>query len=98
MYLMKPNQLYEELEQVLTKLGVEIREDPIDEGINSRGGLCNIRGRNLLIVNCNLAIPEKNKLIMQSLQSFDLESIYLKPYVRDIIEQKKGRKRAKRTN
>lgn len=95
---MKPDQLYEELEQILVKLGVEIREDPIDEGVNSRGGLCSIKGRRLLIVNRNLAISEKNKLIMQSLQSFDLESIYLKPYVRDIIEQKRGRKRAKRTN
>ena len=85
---MKPEQLHEELEHVLTKLGIELREDTIDEGGSSRGGLCNIMGRNLLIINCKLAIPEKNKLIMQSLQSFDLESIYLKPYVRDIIEQK----------
>ena len=58
---MKPDQLYEELEQILIKLGVDIREDPIDEGINSRGGLCNIRGKNLLIINCNLAIPEKKQ-------------------------------------
>jgi hypothetical protein len=85
---MKPDQLYEELEQILTKLGVEVREDPIDEGVNSRGGLCNIKGRTLLIVNRNLTLPEKNELIIQSIQSFDLENIYLKPYVRNIIEHK----------
>ncbi len=86
---MKPDQLYEELEQVLTKLGVELREDPIDEGVHSRGGLCNIKGRTLLIINRNLTLSEKNELFIQSIQNFDLESIYLKPYVRDIIKQKK---------
>ena len=88
---MKPDQLYEELDQILTKLGVEIREDPIDERVNSRGGLCNIKGRTLLIVNRNLTLPEKNELIIQSIQSFDLENIYLKPYVRNIIAHKVDR-------
>jgi hypothetical protein len=83
---MTAEQLYEELERIVTSLGVEIREESIEEGINSRGGLCTVKGRTLLIINRSIELAAKNNLIMQSLQAFNLEEIYVKPYVRNIIE------------
>ncbi len=83
---MKPEQLYEELEHLLTKLGVEVWTDPFDEDLNSKGGLCRVKGKPILIVNHKLNFNEKNNLIIQSLRTFDLEEIYIKPYIRVVIE------------
>ncbi|MEE9123353.1 MAG: hypothetical protein V3U14_02495 [candidate division NC10 bacterium] len=74
------------MERVLTQLGVEIRIDPIDEELNSKGGLCAVNGKALLIVDRRLDVNEKNNLMIQSVRAFDIEGIYVKPYIREVIE------------
>lgn len=81
-----PERLYGELERVLTQLGVEIRIDPIDEELNSKGGLCTVKGKTILIVNRESNINEKNDLIIKSIQTLNLEEVYIKPYIRAVIE------------
>ena len=79
-------QLYEELGQLFMQLGVEIRTDLLEEEFNSKGGLCVVHGKNLLIINRNLSFKAKNKILIRALRSFNIEHIYIKPYVREVIE------------
>ena len=83
---MSSEQLYGELEHILTQLGIEIRIDSIDEEFDSKGGLCTMNGKALLIVNRKLNFIEMDNLIIQSLRTFNLEDIHIKPYVREVIE------------
>jgi hypothetical protein len=83
---MNPEQLHGELEHLLTQLGIEIRQDTPEEALTSRGGLCKVNGKAVLIVNHALNLNEKNNMLIQSLQTLDTERIYIKPYVRELIE------------
>ena len=83
---MNPEQLHGELEHLLTQLGIEIRHDVLEEASMSQGGLCKVKGKTVLIVNHTLNLNEKNNMIIRSLQTLDTEGIYIKPYVRGLIE------------
>jgi hypothetical protein len=88
-FLITPEQLYVELEQLLTRLGVKIRLDSMDEELTSKGGLCMVKGKAVLIINRTLDLNEKNNLIIQSLQILDTEGIYMKPFIRQVIEARR---------
>ena len=85
---MHPEQIYEELEHVLAQLGVKLRVEWIDDDFDSRGGLCTIKKKKLLIVNRRLDFGKRNALIIECLRSFDLEGLYIKPYVREMIAER----------
>ncbi len=70
-----------ELEAIADKLQIEIRYEPLD----SRGGLCKVRGETLIIVNESLPVEEKVKVIAGELSNFNTTGIYMLPKVREII-------------
>ena len=83
---MTQEQLYGELEGLLARLGIEIRVDSMDEELNSNGGLCKVQGKPTFIINRILTYDAKISLLLRSLRSFDLGGIYIKPYIREMIE------------
>ena len=83
---MTPEELCGELEHLLTQLGIEVRLDTFDEESNFTSGLCTLRGKTILFISQSLKTHEKINLIIQFLQTRDLEGIYIKPYVRELIE------------
>ena len=83
---MDPEELYEELERISTHLGIEIRLEPLEEDGGSWGGRCTVEGKRLVIVDVHLGLPDRNRLILQALRGFNLDGIYIKPYVRELID------------
>jgi len=77
-----------ELEAVARGLGVEVRYEHLKkEGSFSPGGLCRLKGRYLLILNSKAAVRDKVEALAAALNRFDLTQLYLKPGVREFLDQ-----------
>lgn len=82
---MDDQQILDELVSILETSGIEVR----DEALGGRGGgLCKLRGRQVFFldtqassVDCALACAEAVESVV------DIEQMYIKPQVRQFIEQ-----------
>jgi hypothetical protein len=79
---MKPETLIEELQHIATQLGVTIRYERGDFD----GGYCILREQKLLLVNRRLIPQRKANVLALALHGIGLENVYLKPAVREYIE------------
>ena len=76
------------LEALAHTLGIQIRYEVIEsETPFHSGGLCRIRGKQVIIVNTKASVGEKVKTLTRALRRFDLGHIYLKPALRDLLEK-----------
>jgi len=79
------------LEAVADQLGVEIRYEPMEgETALSPGGLCRIRGKQVIIVNSKAPPGDQVGTFVKALRRLDLGQIYLKPGIRDLLEGEIG--------
>ncbi|MDE2995327.1 MAG: hypothetical protein OXT73_01105 [Bacteroidota bacterium] len=79
---MKTPQIVKELEEVAEQLGVRVRR----EKGNFRGGICVRDGEEFLMLN-RVHPPEVHLAILaESLRSLDVESVFMKPLVRQALE------------
>lgn len=76
--------LLEELKMILPMVDIEYRET---KRIKSNGGLCLVKGKNVLIVKRDIEAEEKAEIIRNELKRFDLESKYIKLEVREFLEE-----------
>jgi len=72
---MTHEEIYDELEEILSRMGVQLRMDELDEEHSSMGGLCKANGDLLLILDRRLSTSQKNAIIAQSLRRLDLDAI-----------------------
>ncbi len=87
---MDENVILDQLEEVIEKLGVQIRYDAIkqdENSINVVGGLCLLQGEYLLIINSKATIREKIWTLGMALKQFDYEEIYIRPVLRELLEK-----------
>ena len=85
---MDQNAVIEQLEELARGFGIEICYEPItleEETINVVGGFCKLRGEQLLIINSNAGARNKIKILVQALRRFDLDKIYIRPAIRDLL-------------
>lgn len=80
------------LEDVAFRLGIEVRYERFERdalGIASRGGtrggLCRIRGSLVVLMDEQLAAPDRVAVLARALATFDLETLYVPPIVRATI-------------
>jgi hypothetical protein len=86
--------LFSELRQVFEKLGVEVREQYLSSEMGRAGsGLVRIRSRKIFYLDQTLELPEKINIMVETLRGFDLEGIFLPPYIRALVEEQDGEKR-----
>ncbi|MFO7600691.1 MAG: hypothetical protein R6X27_12910 [Candidatus Desulfacyla sp.] len=79
------------LEAVADHLGVEIRYEPMEgETALSPGGLCRIRGKQVIIVNRKAPPGDQVGTLVKALRRLDLSRIYLRPGIRDLLEGETG--------
>jgi hypothetical protein len=79
--------LLNQLEELAEKLGMLVRDENINtEESSSTGGLCRIEGKYVLILNSKATVKEKIQVIIKALRQFDLSDIYLKPVIRELLE------------
>jgi hypothetical protein len=50
------------------------------------GGFCRLRGKQLIILDERFSTEKKVHMLVKSLQRFDLRDVYVKPAVRDLLE------------
>jgi len=79
--------LLEHLEELLTRLGVELRYDTLGQlGIRTEGGYCKVAGKPLILVNRRESRRRKIQILAKALNRLDLEGIFIPPGVRRAIE------------
>jgi len=77
-----------QLEALAQGLGIEVRYESMEgEAILSPGGLCRIKGRQVIIVNERVPVGDKVGTLVKAFRRFDLSRIYLRPVLRDLLER-----------
>ena len=76
------------LEALAESLGVEVRYEGMEgEAAFTSGGLCRVKDRYFIILNKAAAAGDKIQTLASALKRFDLSGVYLKPALRELIEQ-----------
>jgi hypothetical protein len=89
--MMEETRLLQELEEIAERLSIAVRyDDFIGMDFKVKGGLCKLRGRNLIIMDRRAPIGERIDLLVRVLRRFDLSSVSTRPYIRLIIEGSEG--------
>lgn len=89
---MKPEQIYQDLKDIAEKLDVTVSEQSFrSSGIPVKSGFCVIKGKMHCIIDKNITLHKKTKVLAQALSGLPHENLYIMPAIRDFI-QKYGRK------
>lgn len=85
---MKPEQIYQELQDLAEKLGMTVSEQSFrTSGIPVKSGFCVIKGKMHCIIDKNITLHKKTRVLAQSLFDLPHENLYVVPAVRDIIHK-----------
>jgi hypothetical protein len=77
-----------QLEGLAYQLGIRIRYEKIgEEDVRSTGGLCLVKGTQVIIVNSKATTKDKIKTLAKALSNFDLDDVYIRPALRDLLEE-----------
>ena len=88
---MEPGRLLSELFSAARKLGLRVRVEPFETPPLGGGGLCWIRGRQLILLDANASQVEQAGALAEALGAFDTEPIYVAPEARRLIEAARER-------
>jgi hypothetical protein len=80
--------LVDELCEAAERVGLVVRREKIlrEIGYRVRGGACRLREKNLVIIDRDLAPAEQLEVLADALRSRDLESLYLSPAARQVVQ------------
>ena len=84
---MDKNTILTLLEELAQKLGIKIRYEKIKKGdFIHTGGLCQLQGEYIFIINSKASTGEKIKLLASALKRFDISHVYIRPAVRELLD------------
>ncbi len=85
---MDANRLWMHLNELAGQLGVEVRLEILtdDDDYAARGGLCRIGQRMVAFVDRRLLPEGRNRQLGQAINGLELEGVYLRPAVRDFLQ------------
>lgn len=82
--------LYEQMETLLARLGVQVRTEPFDPKVfnelSARGGYCTLRGDYVVLVDAHAPLVDRATILACVLADFDLDAVFMAPQVRQYIE------------
>lgn len=85
---MKPEQLYQELNDLAEKLDVTVSEQSFRaSGIPVKSGFCTIKGKMHCIIDKNISLHKKTKVLAKALFDLPHENLYVVPAVRDTLKK-----------
>jgi len=90
---MKHLELIAELEEIAAQLGLKVR---YEKG-NFEGGFCILKEERLLVINKKLPDPKRASTLAQALNEYGIENVFIKPAVRQYVEDELARQRGKST-
>lgn len=79
---MKHEEMIRELHEVAQQLGITVRYEKGD----FEGGYCVLKDAKLLLINKRLMPPRKASVLALALREIGLDNVFLKPVVRQYIE------------
>jgi hypothetical protein len=86
---MNETQLLQHLEEIATRLGVELRYENLANGaIRSDGGFCRVSGKAMILINRKDSRRRQIQVLARSLKKLNLEGIFIPPAVRRAIESR----------
>jgi hypothetical protein len=80
--------LLEELKQLATQLGFEVRQEKLlrEVGYHVRSGSCRVRETNIILLDRALPVEAQIDVLVEELAGKPLDDIYLSPQVRKLLE------------
>jgi hypothetical protein len=84
---MTHEQILSELEQLASNCGISIRYEKGDFD----GGYCVLKAERLIVINKRLALARRTSVLAQGLAEVGIDEMYLKPAVREYIEDELSR-------
>jgi hypothetical protein len=84
---MTHEQILSELEQLASNCGITIRYEKGDFD----GGYCVLKAERLIVINKRLALARRTSVLAQGLAEVGIDEMYLKPAVREYIEDELAR-------
>jgi len=87
---MDENTIIEQLEELIERFGIQIRHEAIkqdEESAKIAGGLCLLRGEYILIINSKMTVSDRIKTLGTALKHFDLDQIYMRPALRELLDR-----------
>ncbi len=84
---MTQEQMLKELEALASSSGITVRYEKGD----FEGGFCVLKAERLIVVNKKLPPAKKSSVLAQGLAEIGIEDRYLKPAVREFIEEELAR-------
>ena len=82
--------IIEQLEELIKTFGVHIRHEAIkqeEDLVKVVGGLCLLRGEYVLIISSKATTMERINALATALKHFDLDQIYLRPVLRELLDR-----------
>ena len=77
----------ESLKKIATELSIDIIPGNLfDPEIMIKSGHCKVKGKDTIIIDNLLSSQEQIEVIIQALKKFNIESIYLPPWIRERLE------------
>ena len=87
---MDESAIIEQLEELVKSFGIRIRSEAIKQDedlVRVIGGLCLLKGEYVLIINYKATKMERIWTLATALKHFDLERIYLRPILRELLDK-----------
>ena len=76
-----------QLEDLAGSLGIEVRFEKLKkESTFFPGGLCKVKGEDMVIINSSTPLEDKVEILGRALSPFDLSQIYVLPAVREFLD------------
>ena len=83
---MKPEQIYQGLKDLADRLGIVVSEQKLStESLKVKSGLCKIRGQFVMILDKQLSIHKKCRILATCLSDMSLDTIFVIPAVREFL-------------
>ena len=82
--------IIEQLEELAKAFGIQIRTEAIKQDedlVRVVGGLCKLKGEYVLIINSKATKADRIWTLATALKHFDVESIYLRPVIRELLDK-----------
>lgn len=77
----------ESLKKIAAELSIDIIPSNLfDPEIMIKSGHCKVKGKDTIIIDNLLSSQEQGEVIIQALKKFNMESIYLPPWIRERLE------------
>ncbi len=83
-----------DLEAAAEKLFIKIEYcDLSDKEIPIRSGHCKVEGQDRIYLDKNLSMHQQIEILLEVLENFDLENIYVSAWIREQLEQNRNNKK-----